>query len=222
MSPEDLEILIEAIRRAEQVKPSQAAKREVFTKRGILGSSRDRFLTAILYEILKRQGMIDRAIVDIVGVEKPLILDPWLRASMRVALGITLFFNPTNKTMENLRKSVSKFLSRITHPFVSMYYWELYDKIAEYKFRPRDRGEELEFQYMLPRWFIDDMRRLLGDGEAEELFKALNERLPLSLRVNSLKASVQEVMDRLEKEGKKPYVSKVVPTIIKLNEPYDL
>ncbi|MHC1637211.1 MAG: RsmB/NOP family class I SAM-dependent RNA methyltransferase, partial [Candidatus Nezhaarchaeales archaeon] len=148
LSPEDLEILIEAIRRAEQVKPSQAAKREVFAKRGILGTSRDRFLTAILYEILKRQGMIDRAIVDIVGVEKPLILDPWLRASMRLALGINLFFNPTNKTVENLRKSVSKFLSRITHPFVSMYYWELYDKIAEYKFRPRDRGEELEFQYM--------------------------------------------------------------------------
>jgi len=222
LSPEDLEILVEAIRRAEQIKPSQAAKREVFAKRGILGSSRDRFLTAILYEILKRQGIIDRAIIDIIGVEKPLILDPWLRASMRVALGISLFFNPTNKTMENLKKSVSKFLSKITHPFVSMYYWEIYDRIVDYKFKPRDRGEELELQYMLPKWFIDDMRELLGDSEAEELFKALNERLPLSLRVNSLKATVQEVVEELEREGKRPYVSEVVPTIIKLNEPYDL
>jgi len=75
---------------------------------------------------------------------------------------------------------------------------------------------------MLPKWFIDDMRALLGESEAEELFKALNEKAPLSLRVNSLKASVEEVIDELKREGKNPKQSSVVPAVIKLYEPYDL
>jgi len=217
----DLAILVEAVKLAEEVKPSQHAKREVFKKHGILGTDRDRMLTALFYSIMKRQGILDKIISQIINIENPLILDPWLRAALRVAVELIVFHEVPAPVMKAIRWKVASLLSNTTHPYVGMYYWKIIDKIKEYKFEPKDEVEELEFKYMLPRWFIERMRKILGPDDANELFKALNKKPLISVRVNTLKASVDEVMEELKREGIKPIISPRVPVVIKFKGPYD-
>ena len=221
MKPSDLVVLVEAVKLAEEIKPSQHAKREVFKKHGILGTDRDRMLTALFYSIMKRQGILDKVISRVTGVESPLILDPWLRAALRVAVELILFHETPQPVMKFLRWKVASYLSNITHPYVGMYYWKLIDKIKEYKFSPKDEVEELEFKYMLPRWFIEKMMSILDTEEANELFKALNRKPLISVRVNTLKATVEEVLEELRKEGIKPIQSPRIPVVIKFKGPFN-
>jgi len=215
----DYVILTEVLRKSEEIKPTQHAKRMVFEKYGILGTNADRRLTAMYYRIMKRLGIIDRIIREIVGVHQN-ILDPWLRAGMRVTVELLVFERRKKMNFEKLRKALADFLSKNTHPYVGMFYYEIFDKIREYELRPKDEIEELELKYLLPAWYIRRMKELLGD-EAEDLFRALNREPMISVRVNRLKASVEEVMEELERAGKRVKVSDVVPTVLKFRGPFD-
>jgi len=223
VSIRDWLILTETVKLAEEVKPSQYAKRIVFKRYGILGSPRDRFLTALYYDIMKRQGIIDKIISEVTNSPSPYILDPWLRASLRVTIEFFVFKRRLIKhsNLDEVKSGVAKFLSDKTHPYVGMYYWRLISKLLEYKYQPRNEVEKLELQYFLPAWFIEKMRKLLGEKESKKLFEALNRRPLISIRVNTLKATVNEVIEELEREGKEVKVSSVVPTILKFKGPYD-
>ncbi len=222
LSSRDLRILVNAVRLAEEVKPSQDAKRRVFEEYGILGTGLDRLLTALFYDIMKKMGLLDKVVERELNVN-PLILDPWLRAALRIALDIILYHDPSNTTIKHLKWGVADYLSAKTHPFVGMYYWRLIDKWVNegVKLEPRNEVEELEFKYLLPAWFIEKMQKLLGVSEAEKLFDALNKPLPISIRVNTLKASVDEVVKELRREGKNPEVSRRVPVVIRFEGPYN-
>ena len=217
----ELRILVETVKLAEEIKPSQQAKRNVFRKHRILGTDVDRVLTAIFYNTMRRLGIIDKVISDVTKVPNVLILDPWLRAALRVATNLLLFDRISDKLKRLLKWKVADYISAITHPYVGMYYWRVFDEIERYEIKPKNRDEELEIKYLLPSWFISKMRSLLGDSEAEELFKALNTRLPISVRVNTLKASVEEVVEELRKLGKNPVVSSYVPVVVKFDGPLD-
>ena len=219
--PRGVRILVEAVKAAEEFKPSQHAKREVFRRHGILGTSMDRLLTALFYELMKRLGLVDKAAAEIAGVPSVLILDPWLRAALRVAVGLNLFYRLDETTRRALRWGVAALLSKETHPYVGMFYWRVYEEVERYRPRPRTLEEALEWRYLLPAWFIERMRRLLGDEEAGRLFEALNRKPLLSVRVNTLKASVEEVVEHLRRLGKEPRVSPRVPTVVKFEGPYD-
>nr|WP_148236274.1 RsmB/NOP family class I SAM-dependent RNA methyltransferase [Pyrococcus yayanosii] len=218
--PRGIRAIIEAVRLGEIIKPSQYAKREAFKKHEIKEAWLNRTLTMIFYDIMKKQGLIDRAIEDVVGVT-PLILDPWLRAALRVAFDVVLFHDPNANTLKNLRWKASDFISARTHPYVGMYYWDIFDKIVSYRPAPKDELERLEWEYLAPAWLIERIRAILGD-ETEDFFRAVNERHEwISIRVNTLKAGVEEVVEVLRNEGKEVVVSEKAPTVVKLKGPYD-
>ncbi len=217
----DFIILTEVLRRSEEIKPTQHAKRMVFERHGILGTSVDRKLTAVYYKLMGRLGIIDRIIRELVGVHQN-ILDPWLRAALRVTIEFLVFEKRylKNLDLEKTRKAMADYLSKITHPYVGMFYYEIFERIRDYELRPRDEIEELELKYLLPAWFIRKMKDLLGD-EAEDLFKALNAEPLISVRVNRLKASVEEVVEEIRRVKGDVKISEVVPTVIKFKGPYD-
>lgn len=64
------------------------------------------------------------------------------------------------------------------------------------------------------------MKSLLGD-EAKELLKVLNETLPVSLRVNLLRASVDEVEDYLRKRNLRLESSERVETVLRVLDPFN-
>jgi 16S rRNA (cytosine967-C5)-methyltransferase len=116
---------------------------------------------------------------------------------------------------------VAKFLSDTTHPYVGAYFWELVDKIASYRWEPKNVVEKWEYRYMVSQTIISRLLELLGPDESKEVLKEFNKVYPISVRVNVLKSSVEEVVSTLEKEGVKPVVSKYVSTVIKFKGPYD-
>ena len=217
LSDRQLYALIEAVKLGEEVKPSQQAKRKAFAKYKIDGWENSK-LTGIFYSIQRRLGLIDEVIEELVGVS-PLILDPWLRATLRVAVEVALFRDPGEKTRGHL-KGLAQFLSRRTHPYVGYYYYDLLPKILEYVPVIDSEEKRLKWDYLFPEWFIARMRTLLGD-EAEELLKALNETLPTSLRVNRLKASVGEVESYLRKRNVRFERSDKVETVVRILDPFN-
>ncbi|MCD6301032.1 MAG: RsmB/NOP family class I SAM-dependent RNA methyltransferase [Staphylothermus sp.] len=212
--------LVEAVRLSERIKPSQDAKRRAFSKYGYLGTSRDPLLTAIFYGIMKRLGILDIIIKDLVGIE-PYVLDPWLRSALRVLLEIKFYRDPSNRTLRYLRNSVAKLLSVKTHPYVGMYYIRLYDRIMKtnYQYKPSSIEKEV-FEYMLPKWYIDKIKQMMGE-EADKLLKSLDQQLPLSVRVNTLKTTVEYVIKELRKQVKWVKQSRVVPTILRFPGPFN-
>ncbi len=218
----DVLALVEAVRRAEEVKPSQQAKREVFREFGILGSRKDQPLTAIFYRVMGRLGILDMVLKEVTGVRNVLLLDPHLRAALRVFTEL-LVFSRSMFRFENsveVRRRVSAYLSRRSHPYVGMWFWDVLEELRRHRPRPSSKEEALMLKYRLPLWYVRRMSELLGD-EAEEYFKALNRRPLISVRVNTLKASVDEVVEELRREGKDVIISKVVPTVLKFEGPYN-
>ncbi len=63
-----------------------------------------------------------------------------------------------------------------------------------------DDAEMLAVKYSFPRWFAATFIRLLGHSEAEKLLAALNEE-KWWIRVNTLKADVDEIAQRLLEKG---------------------
>ncbi len=224
LSRDDIAALVEVLKEAEYIHPSQEAKRRVFKKYGILGTWKDRVLTAVYYKIMRTLGILDKAIVRATGVPSVYILDPWLRAALRVACFL-LVFNDRKEDLDELygiiRGGIAKFLSEKTHPYVGLWYWDVVDKILRsYRYEPTNEVEKLELRYLIPAWLIEKLRGLLGPEEAEELLRAFNTKPWISVRVNSLKATVSEVVRHLRKHGKKAIVSKYVPTVVKFPGPF--
>ncbi|ACS33034.1 RsmB/NOP family class I SAM-dependent RNA methyltransferase [Thermococcus gammatolerans] len=217
LSDRQLYALIEAVKLSEAIKPSQQAKRKAFSRYKIEGWENSK-LTGIFYSIQRRLGLIDEVIEELVGVS-PLILDPWLRATLRVAVEVAVFRDPNERTLQHL-KGLAKFLSGRTHPYVGYYYYELLPRVINYVPKLNSEEKRLKWKYLFPEWFIERMHKLLG-GEAEELLKALNETLPVSLRVNCLKASVEDVEDYLKRRNLRFERSERVETVIRVLDPFN-
>lgn len=212
LSDRQLYALIEALKLGEEVKPSQQAKRKAFAKYKIEDWENSK-LTGIFYSIQRRLGLIDEVIEELVGVS-PLILDPWLRAALRVAIEVAVFRESSEKTLGHL-KGLAKFLSKRTHPYVGYYYYDLLPGVLNYIPKLNTEEKRLKWEYLFPEWFIARMRILLGD-EAEELLKALNETLPTSIRVNRLRTSVGEVEEYLRGRGLEFEKSPRVETLLRV------
>lgn len=227
--PRDFIALVKAVKLGEEVKPSQQAKRSVFEEMGIAGTYKDRILTAVFYDIWKRVGVVDRIISEVTGVKDVAILDPWLRAALRVAVELLVFerfVKDKDKLLKQtyikyLKGPVAGFLSDTTHPYVGMYFWEVVDKIANYTYNPSDFVLKWEYRYMVSEFIIRKLIDLIGKEETRKFLKAINRVPRINVRVNTLKATVEEVVKELEKEGVKPVVGKYVPTIVKFKGPYD-
>ena len=217
LTDRQLYALIEAVKLGEEVKPSQQAKRKAFSRYRIEGWENSK-LTGIFYSIQRRLGLIDEVIEELVSVS-PLILDPWLRATLRVAIEVAIFRNPGEKTRQHL-KGLAQFLSKKTHPYVGYYYYDLLPKILEYVPVIDSEEKRLKWDYLFPEWFIGRMRALLG-GEAEELLRALNETLPMSIRVNLLKSSVEEVEAYLRRKNVRFERSERVETVLRITDSFN-
>ncbi len=226
----DIEALIKAMKYGEEVKPSQQAKRDVFKEYGISGTDNDRILTAIYYDTWRRIGIIDRIICELVGVSNVAILDPWLRAALRVSIEILLFermlkesrYKDTKNTFIGYLKSrIAGFLSRVTHPYVGMYFWDMVDRISTYKLDVKDLYGNLELKYMVSRFIIDKIAKLVGINETKKILREFNSKYPLSIRVNILKSNLNEVLDILKNEGINVEMGRYVKTVLKIRGPYD-
>ncbi len=215
----DLEALLRALVVGEKVKPSQVVKRIVFYRYGLVGTLKDSILTAIFYGILRKQGLVDKIIerAAFVKVEK---LNPWVRAALRVATYLKHFGYADVDLETELWRSVPQIVRRYAGRRGELIYKNALDRVLHYVYKPSNEAEELEFKYSAPAWFIKRLIELIGREDAERFLEYVNKAPLLSFRVNTLKATVKEVVDEIRSEGKEVFVSPYVPTVIKLKGPF--
>lgn len=160
------------------------------------------FLTELVYGILSRQKNLDYVIDQFIQGSKKIKSD--LRILLRIGAYQILFLNNipdfaiVSETVE---------LSKQTAPFASGFVNGVLRNILrnkqniKYPDKKTDKIEFLSTFYSHPEWIIKKWVEQLGLKEAEELANIMGQPAPLTLRVNSLKISRNELKNRLDNEN---------------------
>jgi len=230
LTPRDIEALIEAVKLSEEVKPVQQAKRDAFAKYGVKEGYKDRILTAVFYDIMKRIGVLDRIIGQIIGFPHVRVLDPWLRASLRVATELLHFEkfaregDPVvrNAVYSYLKKAGSRILMKNVGSYAAAFFHETLEKLQTFRYNPQDMYARWELKYLVSEFVIKRLVEMLGREGARGFLRAVNSIPPITVRVNTLKASVEEVLEALRREGAHVIgVGRYVPIVIRIKGPYN-
>ena len=211
----DIRALIEALVLAEKIKPTQVAKREVFRKYGLLGTRKDRIFTAVVYGLGRTLGLVDKVIqmATSVSVES---LDPWTRSLLRLYTYLTKFSQVNDRSLPRALKIYGPIV--VSEKMGREAGWrarELLRKIDSFVYKPSTPEDELELRYMVSSWLIRRVIEMLGEEEAKQFLEAINRIPALGLRVNTLRASIEEVAEELARFGVEMWRSPYVPTVIK-------
>ncbi len=217
-SEEAVKALLEALEAGEVRKPSQVAKREVFRRYGLLGSELDRVFTAIIYKIQRMAGVLDRAAAHALGVNVEEVegYPPLLRQSLRLAAFLAQFDEVRDKRLASalVRHGLRYLASRLGWREARKVH-KVLDRLWDHPWRPSSLEEELMLRYLVPPDFITMLRRVLPESEVESFLESLNRPPVLGLRVNTLKADVDEVLRLLRSSGLEAWPSERVPGVIR-------
>jgi 16S rRNA (cytosine967-C5)-methyltransferase len=176
-----------------------------------------------MYKMYRLAGILDRAAAKALGedvssiAQKPALL----RQALRLAAYLAQFDEVGDPRLPRL-------LLRYGLPYLaSRYGWrearkvaKVLERLSKDPWRPSSEIEKLELKYMVPAILIERVRKLLPASEVEELLKALNLEPDPGLRVNTLKASIEEVVARLSRSGFSVRVSERVPNHVKYRGPF--
>ncbi|MET1102362.1 MAG: RsmB/NOP family class I SAM-dependent RNA methyltransferase [Pyrodictiaceae archaeon] len=212
----DVEALIEALALSEKVKPFQVAKRTIFERYGILGSRKDRILTAIIYSIYRLQGILDKAVDHALGA-RPLDYnnDPLLRQALRLSAYLAQFDKVKDPELEAifLRHGLKYLATKIGWRKARLVY-RVFKRLRRNPWKPSNKLEEYELTYKVPGFLIASLSRILDTNELRNLLEYINKKPIYSIRVNTLKASPAEVLEYLRNKGVKAWRSARLETII--------
>ncbi len=215
---------LEALEAAETRKPAQVYKREVFRRYGLLGTRYDRVFTAIMYKMLRMAGVLDRAVAWALGVPVSEVesWDPLLRQSLRLAAFIAQFDDVKDRGLAYaLTRYGMKYVASRLGWREARKIHRVLTKLWDNPWKPQSREEELMVKYLVPPILVESVTPLLDPGEMEEFLEALNREPVNSLRVNSLKANVEEVLRELRSSGLEAWPSERVPGVVRYRGPFN-
>ena len=213
--------LLEALILSERIKPSQDAKRRAFKKYSLDGGL-ERFATAVFYSVLRKLGIYDEKIREITGVKNVYLLDETLRNALRLSIELLKFRSLSNKQKKLVRSILAGEIRTRSHPYASMFFWEVWDDIKNIDFTPKNREEELVYRYYVSRFYVRKLVELIGWEEAEAYLKKINEVPPISLRVNTLRATPEEIRKEIVRLGFEVEQSTRVPVVLRVRGSLDL
>ena len=166
---------------------------------------RDRALTTeLVYGVLRWQGRLDWHI-DQLSKIKPKKIDPAVRIALRLALYQILLLNriPSHAAVNESVKIIKASQPPRFAGFVNALLREALRRNGNWDW-PSPENDPAEFLAITtshPRWLVRQFISEIGLQEAQELCAANNQVAAMALRVNTLKSSVPEVMERLKYSG---------------------
>ncbi|WP_062662679.1 RsmB/NOP family class I SAM-dependent RNA methyltransferase [Aeropyrum camini] len=221
----EIRALLEALEAAEKRKPAQVSKREIFARHGLIGSKYDRVFTAIMYKMFRMQGVLDRTVAHALGLplEELRGFDPMLRQALRLAAYLAQFDETGDRSL------VSALLRHGLPILASRYGWrrarlvhKVVERLLDDPWKPSTLEEEFMAKYMVPTDIVQMARRLItGDEELERLLNAINRPSVNSVRVNTLKASFEEVYKTIRSSGLYAWPSERVEGVIRYKGPFN-
>jgi 16S rRNA (cytosine967-C5)-methyltransferase len=206
----DLRVVVEVLVRGEEYKPFQVAKRMVLERYGLLGSAKDRVFTALVYGVWRVQGIADRVVEEVLGV-KPSQLHPWLRALLRLYVYQRLW---AHRDHPDMTEWVERYGERVLEERAGRGEVVLWRRFLERFPRARLALSRVEAGFMVSRTLYELLVGFIGRREAERLLGFVNTWVPpIALRVNRLRARVEEVVElvRRSSPGARVWVSSRYP-----------
>ncbi len=216
--------LLEALEVSEIRKPAQVYRREVFRKYGILGSRYDSVFTAITYKMYRLLGVLDRAVMNVLGISSSDYygLDPLLRQSLRLAAYLAQFDEVRD------RRLVHSFFKYGLKVIAERHGWrdarkvhKVFRVLVKKPWSPSSDEERLMVKYLVPVEFLELLSGIVPREKLEALLKSLNSPPVHGVRVNTLKADPEEVLSAMTRSGLKAELSSRVPGVIRYVGPFN-
>ena len=176
----DIAVMLEILVTSEKIKPTQYVKREVLKKYGLLATAKDRVITAIIYEIGRRLGLIDRIYTQVLILDKD-ELNPWVRASLRLITFVCQFRRNDVELIGATRIYTPLVIKDVLGQEEAWRIRDYFTKVCSFSYKPKTDDERLEVKFMVSAWIIRKLKSEIGKEETIEFLKAINERPPLSV-----------------------------------------
>lgn len=166
---------------------------------------RDRALaTELTYGVTRRRGTIDWVISQISS--RPLEqIDPWIRNDLRLAVYQILYMEriPHSAAVDQAVELAKQYGHAGVAKFVNGVLRNLLRKLPTLQWPDPavDPVGALAVRHSHPQWLVQEWTERFGSDQAVQLLEAGNRVPPLTVRVNTLKATREEVVAALEAEG---------------------
>lgn len=180
-------------------------------------------VTEMVYGTVQRLNTIDYRIQPL--LKQPMQkLDPWVRNLLRVSVYQLVYlervpdFAVLNEAVEIAKRRnqrLSGFVNGVLRSFT---------RSQEIKFPSlaKDPIRHISLVYSHPEWLVKDWIDQYGIEQTVEICRANNDRPSLSLRVNRLRATREEVVASLAEQGIEAHVSDISPDGIVLSSGMDV
>ncbi|MBR1859713.1 MAG: 16S rRNA (cytosine(967)-C(5))-methyltransferase RsmB, partial [Selenomonadaceae bacterium] len=167
-----------------------------------------RFCTELVYGTVKAGQSIDWIIEKYVTRSLKQI-DPKILAILRVGMYQIFFLDRVpNSAVVNESVEIAKKISVGASKFVNAVLRSAVREPNKAKFPSNDSAESIALSMYHPLWLVKRWIEQFGINETKNICAADNEQPPLTLRVNLLKTTKDEVLKVLEERGVKAESSK--------------
>ncbi len=174
-------------------KPADSLIDSFFRSHKYLGSHDRRFIAESVYGTLRHLRRCESLVYRAVGGEGIKLEEAdghlLLIVAYRVAFGsdtVTAADIVPKLASPNLKNKASEILESLRR---------------EHPDPPVDAVGKLGVEYSFPDWMVRKIMELYGESETEQILRSLNDPAPLTLRVNTLKTTVDQCQAELGKQG---------------------
>jgi 16S rRNA (cytosine967-C5)-methyltransferase len=180
------------------------------------------FITELVYGTLKWRLSIDY-IIDKFSSIKIKKLSPWILNILRLGVYQLVYMSKIPESAAcNECVNLSK---RYGHSASSRFVNAVLRNVArsrnkiDYPDKSKDLTAYLSIKYSHPEWMVKNWLSRFGESFTEELLRLNNEPAPLTVRVNALKTTREELSELLKKEGFETEPAKYIDNALTIKNP---
>lgn len=176
-------------------------------KHSNLANNDKRFVTNLVYGVLQHKLTLEYWLTPFIHKQT----DPWVKVLLMTAIYQYQYLDRvpqwavTDETIKLAKyhgnPGIRRFVTGVLHAFLRQGP-QSFEKI-------KDIQERLATQYSVPKWLVSELSQQYGQQQTVKILESINQPSKISVRVNTAKISLDDLMPLLAKEGIKTEPSKV-------------
>lgn len=173
----------------------------------------------LMLETIKNFNTLDYLLIRFINKNRFRQMAPFLRNMLRIAtLELKFNYDSTVRVQDIVYKLISKRLSEYDAKYAKI----ILKKINEFNFDEAlmelDQNKQMSLKYFHPTYLVNKFIEIFGYNDALELMQTNNRKKTVWLRVNTLKTSIEEAVQKLGKEGIEVKQDEDFPEVFQLQE----
>ncbi|WXG40287.1 MAG: RsmB/NOP family class I SAM-dependent RNA methyltransferase [Candidatus Freyarchaeum deiterrae] len=173
----------------------------------------------LMLETIKCFNTLDYLLIRFINKKRFREMDPFLRNMLRIATLELKFNYDSTVRVEDI---VYKLILKRRGENDAKYAMNILEKVNELNFEEAlnklDKNGQISLKYFHPTYLVSKFVEIFGYDEAVELMQANNQKKTVWLRVNTLKSSMEDAIQTLEKGGAGVQRDEDFPEVFRLLE----